>query len=304
MDTEVLRYVAFSADPSGGNPAGVVLDASGLDEAAMSRIAADLGYSETAFVFPERGADAGAETETETEQGTGEAAEPGRRTRFAVRYFSPLIEVPFCGHATIATAVAHAQRHGTGELSFRTGAGEVLVSTEAGPDASVMATLVSVAPRSEPIAPDVTAELLEALRWSAEDLDPALPVRAAYAGAWHPVIAAADRDRLARLDYDRPALSALMARHGWTTIDLVWRESPSVFHSRNPFPPGGVVEDPATGAAAAALGGYLRAEGLVEAPTTLTVYQGYDMGRPSTIRVRVPEGAATGIEVGGTAVAI
>ncbi|MFF2011135.1 PhzF family phenazine biosynthesis protein [Streptomyces sp. NPDC058195] len=292
MKNEVLRYVAFSADPAGGNPAGVVLDASGLDEAAMARIAADLGYSETAFVFPGQ------------EAGPAQEAEAGEGACFEVRYFSPLIEVPFCGHATIATAVAHAQRHGAGELTFRTKAGEIRVSTEIGPDAAVMATLVSVAPRSEPVPPDVTAELLDALRWSADDLDPALPVRAAYAGAWHPVIAAADRARLARLDYDGPALSALMARHGWTTVNLVWRESPSVFHSRNPFPPGGVVEDPATGAAAAALGGYLRTEGLVDAPTKLTVYQGYDMGRPSTIRVRVPEGAATGIEVGGTGVAI
>ncbi len=45
-----------------------------------------------------------------------------------------------------------------------------------------------------------------------------------------------------------------MLRAGWTTVDLVWREGPSSFHARNPFPVGGVVEDPATGAAAAALG--------------------------------------------------
>ncbi|MFF8693474.1 PhzF family phenazine biosynthesis protein [Streptomyces sp. NPDC015144] len=284
---EILEYVAFSTDPSGGNPAGVVLDASGLDDAAMLRIAAEVGHSETAFVLPPRG-----------------AAQPGRESHLDVRYFSPLAEVPFCGHATIATAVAHAQRHGAGERTFRTKAGEVLVATETGPDGSVMATLVSVAPRSEPIPQDVTDRLLAALRWSAEDLDPALPVRAAYAGAWHPVVAAADRARLARLDYDREALAALMAHRGWTTVDLVWRESPSVFHARNPFPPGGVVEDPATGAAAAAFGGYLRTEGLVDTPATLTVHQGYDMGRPSTIRVRVPAGADTGIEVSGTAVAI
>jgi len=47
--TEVLRYTAFSADPAGGNPAGVVLDATGLDDAEMQRIAAEVGYSETAF---------------------------------------------------------------------------------------------------------------------------------------------------------------------------------------------------------------------------------------------------------------
>ena len=51
--TEVLRYTAFTTDPSGGNPAGVVLDARGLDDTAMQAIAADLGYSETAFVTGE-----------------------------------------------------------------------------------------------------------------------------------------------------------------------------------------------------------------------------------------------------------
>ncbi len=98
------------------------------------------------------------------------------------------------------------------------------------------------------------------------------------------------------------ALTALMARLDWTTIDLVWRESPTVFHARNPFPPGGVVEDPATGAAAAAFGGYLRELGLVRAPATLTVHQGVDMGRPSTITVTVPAEPDTGIGVTGTAV--
>jgi predicted PhzF superfamily epimerase YddE/YHI9 len=67
----------------------------------------------------------------------------------------------------------------------------------------------------------------------------------------------------------------------WTTIDLIWRESAHVFHARNPFPPGGVVEDPATGAAAAAFGGYLRELGLVTPPATVTVHQGQDLGRPS-----------------------
>ncbi|CAM5657506.1 Putative isomerase YddE OS=Streptomyces lavendulae subsp. lavendulae OX=58340 GN=yddE1 PE=3 SV=1 [Streptomyces lavendulae subsp. lavendulae] len=163
---------------------------------------------------------------------------------------------------------------------------------------------MSVEPRTEALAEADLAELLAALRWSPADLDPALPPRAAYAGAWHPVIAAASRERLADLDYDRAALADLMARRDWTTITLVRRESESVFHARNPFPPGGVVEDPATGAAAAALGGYLRALGLIGTPARLTVHQGADMGRPSLITVGVPADPAAGIEVTGTAVPI
>ncbi|MFE9113950.1 PhzF family phenazine biosynthesis protein [Streptomyces collinus] len=277
---EILRYVAFSSDPRGGNPAGVVLDASGADDAAMLATAAEVGYSETAFV---RDACDGS---------------------LDVRYFSPLAEVPFCGHATIATAVAHAERHGTGRLLLRTAAGLVTVTTDRAADGTLVATLVSVAPRTVPLDEADFAELLAILGWSAGDLDPALPPRVAFAGAWHPVIAAATRDRLADLDYDMPALTALMARRDWTTIDLVWRESPTVFHARNPFPPGGVTEDPATGAAAAAFGGYLRELELVPVPATLTIHQGADMGRPSTITVTVPADRAGGIGVTGTAVRI
>ncbi|CAM5297689.1 PhzF family phenazine biosynthesis protein [Streptomyces coeruleorubidus] len=275
---EILRYVAFSTDPKGGNPAGVVLDATGSDDATMLATAAEVGYSETAFAV---------------DSGDGS---------LDVRYFSPLAEVPFCGHATIATAVAHAERHGTGRLRLRTAAGPVTVTTDRAADGTLVATLVSVAPRTAPLEEADLAELLGILGWSAGDLDPALPPRAAFAGAWHPVIAAASRDRLAGLDYDMAALGALMAREDWTTIDLVWRESPTVFHARNPFPPGGVVEDPATGAAAAAFGGYLRELGLVGTPATLTVHQGVDMGRPSTITVTVPAEPDTGIGVTGTAV--
>ncbi|MFI8966426.1 PhzF family phenazine biosynthesis protein [Streptomyces sp. NPDC053493] len=277
---DILRYVAFSTDPLGGNPAGVVLNAAGIDEATMAATAAEVGYSETAFAVPRA-------------DGT-----------LDIRYFSPQTEVPFCGHATIATAVAHAQRHGVGELLLHTQAGPVPVSTSARPDGSVVATLVSVAPRTEKITDEDLAELLAALRWNAADLDPALPPRAAYAGAWHPVIAAAARTRLADLDYDMAALGALMARRDWATVALVHRESDTVFHARNPFPPGGVVEDPATGAAAAAFGGYLRELELVDLPAVLTIHQGVDMGRPSLLTVGVPAEPASGIEVTGTAVRI
>jgi PhzF family phenazine biosynthesis protein len=123
-----------------------------------------------------------------------------------------------------------------------------------------------------------------------------------FAGAWHPVIAAASRQRLAALDYDFDRLGRLMAQRDWTTVQLVWRESEQVFHARNPVPPGGVVEDPATGAAAAALGAYLRELGQVDVPGTVTVHQGVDLGRPSRLTVDIPpEGPIT---VSGHAVAM
>jgi PhzF family phenazine biosynthesis protein len=275
---EVLRYTAFTTDPGGGNPAGVVLDAAGLDDSTMLAVAADVGYSETAFLLPRGGG------------------------RFGLRYFSPLAEVPFCGHATIATAVAQADRFGPGTMLLDTRAGEVAVSTTAGAAGLVSATLTSVPPRTVPLADDDRDRLLRALRWSVDDLDAGLPLRVAYAGAWHPVVAATERGRLADLDYDFDALGALMAQRDWTTVALVWRSGPTGFDVRCPFPPGGVVEDPATGAAAAALGGYLRELGLVALPATLTLHQGDDMGRPSLLLVDVPVEPGSGISVTGTAV--
>jgi PhzF family phenazine biosynthesis protein len=95
-----------------------------------------------------------------------------------------------------------------------------------------------------------------------------------------------------------------MADRDWTTVDLVWREAATSFHARNPFPPGGVVEDPATGAAAAAFGGYLRALGLIDVPASITIEQGYDLGRPSRIDVDIPADESLGISVSGAVVAI
>ena len=281
-DPVVLRYSAFTEDPAGGNPAGVVLDAAGLDDAAMQAIAADVGYSETAFVTAS-----------------------DRDGDLHVRYFSPEAEVPFCGHATIAAAVAWGDAHGFGALRLHTAAGLVAVDVTPGAgDGPPVAPLTSVAPRSLPVAAADLAEALTALGWDATELDPSLPPRAAFAGAWHLVLATATPERLADLDYDFERLRTLMAARDWTTLALVHRTGPATFRARNPFPPGGVVEDPATGAAAAALGGYLRELGLVEPPARVTISQGEDMGRPSLLAVEVPEGAESGIRVSGAAVPI
>lgn len=275
MTLEVLRYSAFTDTPDGGNPAGVVPDAGDLDDAGMLAIAARLGYSETAFLRP---------------RGGGE---------YDVRYFSPQAEVPFCGHATIATAVAIAARAGRGLLRFHTRAGEVPVETGHA-DGRAFATLTSVQPHVEPADGALVDSALAALRWTRDDLDPALPPRIGYGGARHLVLAARTRERLARLDYDFEAALRLSAEHDLTTFALIWRAAPDVFHARNPFPIGGVVEDPATGAAAAALGAYLREIGAVTPPAQITVHQGEDMGRPSLLRVGIGEHG--GIRVSGSAV--
>ncbi len=276
MTTAVLRYAAFTDRGAGGNPAGVVLDASDLTETDMRAIAAEVGYSETAFLLP--------------------AQPDGRRV---VRYFSPVAEVAFCGHATIATAVAITEREGPGRLALSTAAGPVLVETAPGPDGP-QATLTSPPARTVPVEPSVADRLLAALRLERGDLDPTYPVHVAFAGNHHPVVALGSRARLAALDYDYPTLAALMAAEGWTTVQVVHAETPLRFHARDPFPPGGVVEDPATGAAAAAFGGYLRDLRLVDVPARVTLLQGHDMGRPSRLRVELLPGTDT-VRVSGAA---
>lgn len=261
---EISERTAFTSDGgAGGNPAGVVLEADGLHDAARLALAARLGHSETAFLESR--------------------SEPGR---FRVRYWSPRAEVPFCGHATVAAAVALAERDGVGQLMFETAVGEVPVLTRR-TDEGVVATLTSVPTRTRPATSEEVANLLVALRWDSDDIDPRYPVHVSNAGNDHAVLAVHDRARLAALDYDYPALEALMADRGWTTVHLVWAEAPTVYHARDPFPPGGVVEDPATGAAAAAFGGYLRDLGLVPLPSRVSVLQGADMGRPSRLLVDV-----------------
>ncbi|HUO86698.1 MAG TPA: PhzF family phenazine biosynthesis protein [Thermoanaerobaculia bacterium] len=271
------RLAAFTTDPRGGNPAGVWIGASLPAASEMQRIAAEVGDSETAFVAPTTGR---------------------RRT---VRYYSPEAEVSFCGHATIATGVLLGERDGEGTYRLATAVGEVPVEVRR-TGGLLEASLTSVEPRQRPAGAALVDEVLAALRWDRRELDPALPPVRAWAGAWHLVLAVSSSTTLARLDYDFDRLRRAMLAADLTTLQLVRRERADLFRSRNPFPVGGVVEDPATGAAAAALGGYLRDRGLLATPATFEIRQGEEMGRPSLLRVTVPDRG--GITVSGPAVAL
>lgn len=276
-DGELYRLSAFAEIPTGGNPAGVWVGDTMPDEAAMQRIAADVGFSETAFVVPATGLD--------------------RR----VRYFSPEAEVSFCGHATIATGAVLGSTGAEVVYQLTTNVGKVPVAVRV-TNGQMEVSLRSVEPDHKPASKELVDEVLAILGWRSGELDTAIAPAVAYAGAWHLVLAAVDAERLAKLDYDFDELKSLMLREGLTTLQLVWRESDALFHSRNPFPVGGIVEDPATGAAAAALAGYLRDAGIIDAPASFNIRQGETMGRPSFLKVEVP--ATGGIIVSGTAVRI
>jgi PhzF family phenazine biosynthesis protein len=273
----LYRMSAFSRSPEGGNPAGVWIGDGLPTTAVMQQIAAEVGFSETVFVAPANG------------------------WNRIVRYYSPEAEVSFCGHATIAAGVVLGAAGGDGTYRLATAVGKVPVSVRTR-DGIREASLTSVEPEFIHAPAELVSESIGALGWNPDDLDASIPPARAYAGAWHLVLAVTDANRLTRLDYDFDRLKALMLRDGLTTLQLVWREHSDLFHSRNPFPVGGVIEDPATGAAAAALGGYLREAKLITAPAAILIRQGEAMGRPSRISVNIP--AAGGIIVTGKAVQI
>ena len=280
IDREPLHLTAFSDDPEGGNPAGVVLDARGLSDDELQAVATELGYSETAFLYP---------------VADDEAA-------YAIRYFSPISEVDFCGHATIAAGVALGREHGDGlfELSSKVGLIPVDV-TVVGKHA--VATMTTPAATSEPLDEDVLDALLAALDWEYDDLDPRFVPSVAHAGTFHPVLVADSRHRLRELDYDYDDLLELMEEHDWLTIQLVYPKDGDphqrTWYSRNPAPTIGMYEDAATGTAAAAFGAFLRDYGIAGSGDHITVLQGDDMGRPSSIMVTI---GGSHMRVSGTAV--
>lgn len=271
---QLFRLAAFADAPNGGNLAGVWVGDALPDAARMQQIATDVGYSETAFLAP------------------------GSGLQRTVRYYSPEAEVTFCGHATIASGVVLGRLDGAGDYVLDSAAGTIPLAVRED-DGEWLVTLESVEPRWKPVPDAVLQEFLSTFGWATDVLDAGIGPAIAYAGAWHLVLPLHDRAVLAGLNYDFDALKALMLRENLTTIQVIYREAADLFHSRNPFPVGGVIEDAATGASAAALGGYLRASGRVETPTQLTILQGFDMGRPSRLIVDVP--TSGGIRVSGSA---
>lgn len=275
--TALLKISAFSDGPVGGNPAGVWMGDALPARADMQRIAAEVGFSETVFAAPLGAA------------GNG----------WKVRYFSPESEVPFCGHATIALGAALALQQGEGVFALSLSQAEITV--EGRRDGSlVQAALQSPPTRSAPVPPALLANTLALFGYAEADLDPRIPPALIHAGSDHLVLALRSRAALAAMHYALDAGRRLMLDAGLVTILLVFAETPQFFHTRNAFASGGVLEDPATGASTAALGGYLRELGWPHGGA-IDVLQGEDMGMRSRLRAEIGPVPGSSIRVSGTA---
>jgi PhzF family phenazine biosynthesis protein len=268
----ILKLAAFSHNGQGGNPAGVTFYDDMPSDAEMLRVAKEVGYSETAFLV---------------KQGND----------WRVRYFAPELEVPFCGHATIALGAALGERFGTGEYRLILNESEITVCAEQS-EGGMLATLQSPRTSSVDASVDYVDKVLAGFNLSYDDLDPLFPIRFASAGAKHLILVLKDRKTLAEMKYDFDSVRALMMEQGLITISLLWQASDEVFHSRNAFASGGVYEDPATGAAAAALAGYLRDIGW-QGKSPFTILQGEDMGSPSRLLVKYGPEIGSSVSVSG-----
>lgn len=269
----ILKIAAFAYNNKGGNPAGVVICDEMPAEKEMLEIAKQVGYSESAFLKP-------------------------LHDGWRIRYFSPEIEVPFCGHATIASGAALGNREGEGMYKLILNEGEVSVNVKQSVGGRFEVALQSPETWSDTAPQEYVENILRLFHLAATKLDPNFPVRFAFAGAKHLIIVVKDRKTLSEMDYHYEDTKTLMLKEGVVTISLLWPESDGVFHSRNAFASGGVYEDPATGAAAAALAGYLRDIGW-QGKNRFEIAQGEDMGCPSRLRVEYTSKPGASVKVAG-----
>jgi len=285
----------FTSQRFGGNQLAVLPDARGLTTAEMHAITREFNYSESTFVLP--------------------PDDPAHTRR--VRIFTPGGEVPFAGHPTVGSALVLAA---IGELTltgaetpivFEEGVGPVPVTIRAEGGVATFAEF-SVARLPEVLPPPPAPEVLAAmLSLGPEEL---------VGGAWHPQavscglpftfvpVRSREAVRRARLRLD-PWESALASSPAHMVMVFAMDpEDPSHQVRARMFGPGsGVPEDPATGSACAALGGYLAARDATATGTLRwVVEQGYEMGRPSLIHVACDkrDGAITAVRVGGAAVMV
>jgi trans-2,3-dihydro-3-hydroxyanthranilate isomerase len=294
MRHRFLTADVFTERAFGGNPLAVLPDARSLEPARMQQVAREFNLSETVFVLP--------------------PDEPAHSRR--LRIFTPAREVPFAGHPTVGTALVLATIGAfelTGEttrITFEEGAGPVPVTIRAAGGRPVFAELTAPEAPVVRAAPEPAA-LAEMLGLTAADLrlDAGLPAIAST-GLPFLIVELIDAGALGRARLDHALWRQLLADGGAREVYLITRDAAGLeadFRARMFAPAAGIEEDPATGAAAAALAGWL---GLRETPADGTaryvVAQGVEMGRPSRLEMalEVRAGALAAVRVGGGAVLV
>ncbi len=282
---------AFASEPFQGNPAGVVLEAEGLDPEAMRLLAREVGASETAFVLP--------------------AAE--ETADLTLRWFTPTCEVPFCGHATLATAhvLAETGRYRPpAELTFSTRRGLLRVRLCPSGDTSCLPMVQTPAAHLEP-CPIPPGELAEALLTSPEQLHPDLPL---LKDDTHLFVPFRRLETLLNLYPDFRRLSRLGLEYeltGFACFTTETLEPTSHWHLRFFSPATGIQEDPVTGAVQGPMALYLLEQGLLSGKpgqrASWVGEQGDALKRRGRVQVEVSldeAGRARQVYIGGPAVTV
>jgi trans-2,3-dihydro-3-hydroxyanthranilate isomerase len=271
-----FRYVVadvFTDTPLEGNQVAVFTDARELPKESLQRLAREMNFSETVFVYP---------------------AEAGGHAK--MRIFTPAVEVPFAGHPTLGTAFVLAGPLQLGEIRLETGVGVVPVQLEREGARIVFGWMSQPLPSVEPYA-DAEA-LLAAVGVERSEL----PVELYDNGLRHVYVCLASLAEVAALRPDFNALGELDAVIGINCFAGDGRE----WKTRMFAPAGGVNEDPATGSAAGPLCVHLVRHGRVQPGEEIEISQGAEILRPSKLYARVegaPEKIAA-VQVGGSAVIV
>ena len=273
MSYTTMKYYivdAFTDHPFGGNTAGVVLLGNNPfpNESLMTQVAAELRYSETAFVrqlLP---------------------------TEYHVRYFTPKAEVELCGHATVATfALMHRLGQDKDRCLCHTMAGDLEI------EAGERVMMQMAAPRIVETIRNTDA-IYRAL--GIADFHPSLPVQIAYAGLKDLMIPVSDVTTLNALQPDMEAVATVTKELDAVSFHVfAVAEDGYAAHVRDFAPLYDIPEESATGTANAALTHYLSVHDIIPLQGDFAFLQGETMGRPSVVATRIaPDGT---VYVGGTA---
>lgn len=271
-----MRYYivdAFTDQLFGGNPAGVALldgDTFPTDD-LMLKVAAELRYSETAFIRRHSA------------------------TEFTIRYFTPKAEVELCGHATIASfSLLHRKGLASGRCLCHTLAGDLVIET----GERVMMQMAQ--PRIVETVENID-EIYKAL--GINGYTPTLPVQITYTGLPDFMIQVNDITTLQAMKPDMEAITEITRRYNAVSFHVfAFGNDGYTAHVRDFGPLYGVPEESATGTANAALTYYLQQNGCLGQEAECAFLQGEAMGRPSVVATRIQ--ADGNIFVGGKAAVV